>query len=209
MTEILLEAFAVMFVTIGPIDNAAIFAAMTKDTEAAFRRKMAIKSILIASGIMLVFALFGDDILEFFGISLSSLEISGGLLLLIIAVRMVMNESDESSEAQNAAPNQDISIFPLAMPLVAGPDALVAVVMQVSRVKEDLTLEIGVIFLMLLILLMTLIAFLLAGRLSRLLGSGGIEIMSRILGVLLTALAVEFIIEGLSKSILFAQVVGT
>ena len=208
MTETLLEAFAVMFVTIGPIDNAAIFAAMTKDAEASFRRKMALKSILIASAIMLVFALFGDDILEFFGISLSSLEISGGLLLLIIAVRMVMDEPSEASEAQNVEPNQDISIFPLAMPLVAGPDALVAVVMQISRVKSDFTLEVGVILLMLLILLMTLIAFLLAGKLSKLLGSSGIDIMSRLLGVLLTALAVEFIIEGLSKSVLFAQFVG-
>ena len=158
---------------------------------------------------MLMFALFGDDILEFFGISLSSLEISGGLLLLIIAIKMVMDEPGESSEAQHVKPDQDISIFPLAMPLVAGPDALVAVVMQVSRAKQDLTLEIGVILLMLLILLMTLIAFLLAGRLSKLLGPGGIEIMSRLLGVLLTALAIEFIIEGLSKSVLFAQFVGT
>jgi multiple antibiotic resistance protein len=200
-----MEAFAVLFITIGPVDNSVIFASLTRDSDASFRRRMAIKSILVATIIMLAFGLVGDDLLDVFGISLSSLEISGGILLLIVAIRMVMEEPvDDISEEGTVSPDQDIAIFPLAMPLIAGPDALVAVVIQVKRAQEDFLMELSVLGLTVLVLVITLISFLMAGKLMKVFGQQGMEVISRVLGVLLTALAVEFIVDGLSKSVLFA-----
>jgi len=204
MTEALLEAFAVLFVTIGPIDNAAMFAAMTKGTSSTYRRKMAIKSILIATSILLVFALFGDDILHFFGVHISSLEIAGGLLLLIVSIKMVM--SDETVEVKSVDEARDISVFPLAMPLIAGPDALVAVVLQISQAKDETMLQVAIIGVIIFILALVFVACILSGSLVKILGNQGIEIITRILGLLLATLSIEFIIDGLAHSVLYAKI---
>ena len=203
MFEKLIEAFVILFVVIGPIDNCAAFATLTKSHSPAEKRKMALKSILVASAVMVVFAILGDDLLEKIGISLSSLEISGGILLLLFSIQMVMSKPTKEKADNKSEKAEDISIFPMAMPLIAGPDAIVATVLLVSKAKPDFTLEVGVIILLVVILALTYAAMLGAGYISRLLGKQGIEIVSRLLGILLTAMAIEFIIEGLSKSVLF------
>ena len=208
----LLEAFSVLFVVIGPIDNAAAFAALTKGYKPARRRRTALKAIIVSTVVMVVFAIFGDELLSVIGVKLESLEIAGGILLLLAAIQMVMAEPQtgkDGAESEAEKP-KDISVFPMAMPLIAGPDAITAVVLLVRRAGKPVSFpfvnptQVGVILVMLLVLFLTYLALLGAGRLLRILGSQGIEVVTRVLGLLLAALAVEFIIDGLSKCVLFS-----
>jgi len=202
--ETIFEAFCVLFVVLGPIDNAAAFAALTKDFEAAQRRKTALKSVLVSTLVMVVFAIFGDDILHLIGVEIYSLQIAGGILLLLAAIQMVMAETEAEKDSHAGGTTKDIAVFPMAMPLIAGPDAIVSIVMLVSKAGPTLSYQVGVIAVMLIVLVLVYLALLASGLLVRLLGSQGIEIISRVLGLLLAALAVEFIIEGLQASKLFA-----
>ncbi|MBN1864893.1 MAG: MarC family protein [Victivallales bacterium] len=202
MFESLLEALAVFFVVIGPVDNCAAFASFTKNHAPRERRRMALKAILVSSGVLFAFAFLGDDVLGKMGVSLSSLEIAGGILLLLLSIQMVMGKDSRPVETEG---NVDVSVFPMAMPLIAGPDAIVAVVLLVSRAKPSLALEGGVMAVLALVLLITYLAMLGAAWISRLIGRQGLDIASRLLGILLTALAVEFIVDGLAKSTLFVK----
>ena len=202
MIEKLLEAFAVMFITIGPMDNAAVFAALAKDYPPRRRRRTALRAFLVSSGVMLFFSIVGDDVLRFLGISLPSLQISGGVLLMIMALQMVIGSPGED-QFGNGTNGGDIAVFPMAMPLIAGPDAIVAVMVLVTKAQPDLVLETTIISMMVLVLFMTYLAMLIATKLAGLLGKGGVEIVSRMLGVILCALAVQFVIDGLKQSNLF------
>ncbi len=124
--EVYLKAVAIFFATMGPFDNLAPFAAMTKDYSPAERRKTAIRATLVAASIIVVFGVAGDDLLNFFGIHMPAFKIAGGILLLIASIEMVTGGSEEEGEHKNGA-HKDIAIFPLAIPLIAAPDALVAV----------------------------------------------------------------------------------
>ena len=209
MTPLIYEtailALATFFATIGPIDIAAIFAALTaKDS---FRSKclIAIKAVLIAGMILITFALAGEKLLSSFGISLAALRTAGGILLLLIGIDMVFVRPsggisttwDETAEAES---RQDITVFPLAMPLIAGPGSMGATVLLMANTGDDLLLKTAVIGAMLLILLLTLVALLLATQIQRFLGVTGMHVISRVFGVLLTALAVQFIFDGIAQS---------
>ena len=200
----LLEAFCVFFVVCGPIDNAAAFAALTKGYDPARRRRVALKSIIVAAVVMMLFTIFGDDILHHIGVAVPSLEIAGGILLLLLSIQMVMAEPSAEKDPGSGSESKDIAVFPMAMPLIAGPDAIVATVLLCSRAGATIRVQLGVIIVMLLVLFLTYVGLLAAGRLIKLLRPQGIEIASRILGLLLAAVAVEFVIDGLSKSVLFA-----
>ncbi len=205
--EIYLKAFAIFFATMGPFDNLAPFAAMTKDYSPAERRKTAIRATLVAASIIVVFGVAGDDLLNFFGIHMPAFKIAGGILLLIASIEMVTGSSEDEGDHKNGA-RKDIAIFPLAIPLIAAPDALVAVVLQVERAKGDFVTELGILGVALLVNLMVLAGLLSTGYIIRLLGKQGIEVLSRVVGVLLTALAIEFILEGLAEANLFKVIVG-
>lgn len=205
----LVEAFSVLFVVLGPIDNAAVFAILTHDYDASRRRRSALKAVCVATGVLLGFGLFGDDLLRLIEVQLSSLQIAGGILLLLTAIQMVTaapsrEEKKEKRAEADDGPGEDVAVFPMAMPLIAGPDAIVAVVMLVSKAGDTFPSQIGVFVVMLVILVLVYLGLLASGLLVRLLGKQGVDIISRILGLLLAALAVEFIIEGLASSVLFA-----
>ncbi|MEW6356546.1 MAG: MarC family protein [Planctomycetota bacterium] len=200
--ETIIEAFSVLFVVLGPVDNAATFAALTKGFTPVHRRRTALKAVLVATLVMVVFAVFGDDILSFLGVEMFSLQIAGGILLLLAAIQMVMAEAEK--KPQEEVSDKEIAIFPMAMPLIAGPDAIVSIAMLVSKAGPTLSHQAGVIAVMFVVLALVYLALLGSGWLVRLLGEQGIEIITRILGLLLAALAVEFIIEGLQASMLFS-----
>ena len=198
-------ALATFFATIGPLDTAAMFAALTANTTPQHRRSMAIRGTLIAAVVLVTFALVGELLLAGLGISLAALRTAGGILLLLIGIEMVFARSSGGTsttdeEEQEAASKQDISVFPLATPLIAGPGAMGAAILLMANAEGDLTHQATVIASLLAILLLTLAALLLASKIQQLLGVTGMHVISRVLGVLLSALAVQFIFDGIAQS---------
>jgi multiple antibiotic resistance protein len=198
-------ALATFFATIGPLDVAAIFAALTTSSDVAHRRSMAIRGTLIGAAILLVFALIGEALLTGFGISLAALRTAGGILLLLIGIDMVFARSSGGTsttdeEEQEAATKADISAFPIGMPLIAGPGAMSATILLMANTEGNLALQAIVVGALLVILLVTFISMLLAGQIQRVLGVTGMHVIARIFGVLLCALAVQFIFDGILQS---------
>ena len=215
MNELIIEtagvAFATFFATIGPLDVAAIYAALTSAVSRKRRRQMAVRGTLIAGSILLLFALVGDFLLAGLGISLAALRTGGGILLLLIGIDLVFARSSGSTsttdeEEKEAQSKQDISVFPLATPLIAGPGALGAVILLMANAEGDPVLQAAVIASLIAILLVTLAMLILASEIQQFLGVTGMHVVTRIFGVLLSALAVQFIFDGIAASGLLAVV---
>ncbi len=205
MLETATVALATFFATIGPLDVAAMFAVLTSGETAAARRKMAIRGTLIASVILVTFALIGDALLAGLGISLAALRAAGGILLLLIGIELVFARTSgvtttTDEEDQEAMDRDDISVFPLATPLIAGPGAMGAVILLMANEEGHVVGQMVVVAALLFILLLTFFALLLAARIHRLLGVTGMHVISRVMGVLLSALAVQFIFDGIAQS---------
>lgn len=205
MIDTAVIALATFFAAIGPFDVAAIFAALTTSSDGAHRRSMAIRGTLIGGGVLILFALVGEVLLTSFGISLAALRTAGGILLLLIGIDMVFarstgGTSTTNEEEQEATTKEDISVFPIGMPLVAGPGAMSASVLLMANTDGDIVLKVIVISSLLVILIVTFISMILAGQLQRVLGVTGMHVIARIFGVLLSALAVQFIFDGLLES---------
>ncbi len=209
MYETAFVAFATFFATIGPFNVPIVFASLTGDLTPRARTAAAVKGTVIATAILLAFAVSGDMILNLFGITLPALRIAGGILLLLISIDMVFARSsgavsttpDENEEAIEKA---DISVFPLATPLLAGPGAMGAVVLLMADVSGDTLQSFIVVGALLTVMAMALISMLLTSQLQRLLGRTGVHVISRIFGVILSALAVQFMVDGLAGSELFS-----
>jgi len=207
MLEAYLVAFMAFFATIGPFDVAVLFAALTARTTVAERRRTALRATIISAVILLLFAAFGQSVLHLFGISLAALRASGGILLLLISIDLVFARQsggtsttvEENAEARTRA---DISVFPLATPLIAGPGTIGAAIVLVAAAANDGDVaKIAVTVAALLsVLALTLISMLAATGVQRLLGVTGVHVLSRIFGVLLAALAVQFIFDGIKNS---------
>lgn len=205
MLETALVALTTFFATIGPLDVAAIFAALTPHNTTRERRAIALKGTLIALGILLLFALFGDSLLHLFGISLPALRAAGGILLLLIAIDMVFARhsggvTTTEDENREATAKQDISVFPLATPLLAGPGAMGATILLVADAEGDPATVAIVLGCLAAMLLATFILMLIAVQIQHLLGVTGLHVISRVFGVLLAALAVQFIFDGIASS---------
>jgi multiple antibiotic resistance protein len=215
MNELVMEtagvAFATFFATIGPLDVAAMYAALTSGVSPKRRRQMAVRGTLIAGSILLLFALVGDFLLAGLGISLAALRTGGGILLLLIGIDLVFARSSGSTsttdeEEKEAQSKQDISVFPLATPLIAGPGALGAVILLMANAEGEPALQAAVIASLIAILLVTLAMLILASEIQQFLGVTGMHVVTRIFGVLLSALAVQFIFDGIAASGLLAGV---
>ena len=210
MSETAAVAFTTSFVTLGPIEAAAMFAALTQNRTTQHRRSMAIRGTLVASGILLTFAIFGDWLLGSLGISLAALRTAGGILLLLIGIDMVFARASggfttTNAETQEAEHKQDISVFPLATPLIAGPGAMGAVILLSANAQGDLVTKLIVITALLAVLLITLLALFGATYIQKMLDVSGQHVFSRVFGVLLCALAVQFVFDGIGQSGLFAS----
>jgi len=206
-----LLALTTFFATIGPADLLLVFAALTQKSTQAERRVMALRGTLIATAILLFFAVFGDAMLKLFGITLPALRIAGGILLLLISIDMVFarhsggtgTTPEEENEAQGRS---DISVFPLATPLIAGPGAISAVILLTTG-TGGFTIEwVVVVVALLAILLLCYLSMLVAIPIQRLLGLTGLAVVSRVVGVLLAALAVQFLLDGVKASGLMGAV---
>ncbi len=210
MLETASIALATFFATIGPLDGAAVFAVLTANYTAKQRRSCAFRGILIATILLLLFALAGEAMLRSFGISLAALRTAGGILLLLISIEMVFARSSGATgttdeENREAATREDIAVFPVAMPLIAGPGAMGAAILLMADASGNYAQQAVVIGSLVAMLLVTLLSFLLAGQLTRLLGLTGLAVISRVMGILLAGLAVQFVFDGIADSVLFAS----
>jgi multiple antibiotic resistance protein len=204
MLDLFISAFVTFFVVIDPPGCAPIYASLTKDASEAQRRSMAIRAALIAAGILLVFALFGEQLLGALHIELNSFRIAGGVMLFLIAIDMVFEKRTERREdrAQKIIETpeiEDVSVFPMAMPMIAGPGSIASVMLLMSQ-NEGLDRSIIVLSALGAVLVLTLLALVAAGPIMRVLGSKAEAVITRLLGVLLAALAAQFIIDGLRVS---------
>jgi len=182
-----------------------MFAALTLHQSAGQKRALAIRGTLIASSILLAFALIGELLLASLGISLAALRAAGGVLLLLMGIDMVFARSSggistTDDEEQEAVAKADISVFPLATPLIAGPGAMGAAVLLMAGQQGNLAGQSIIIGALLIILLLTFLAMLLAAKIQKLLGVTGMNVIARVMGVLLSALAMQFIFDGIRES---------
>ncbi|MBN2645541.1 MAG: MarC family protein [Desulfuromonadaceae bacterium] len=205
MLETLVVAFTTFFATIGPVDVAALFAVLAPTATLEQRRSMAVRGTAIATLILLLFALFGDAVLRSLGVSLAALQLGGGILLLLIGIDMVFvrpsgGTTTTREETREATSRPDLAVFPLATPLIAGPGAISATMLLMAQAKGHWQAQILVVLVLLLVLLLTLALLLIASRVQRFLGVTGLHVISRVFGVLLTALAAQFIIDGVRHS---------
>lgn len=204
MEELFISAFVSLLVIIDPPGCAPIYASLTTGASAAQRRNMAIRSVIVAGAILLVFALFGKQLLGVLGISLEAFRIAGGLMLFLIALDMVFEKrtqrrEERAREIRETPEIEDVSIFPMAMPMLAGPGSIASVMLLVSRSNNTQEL-LAVLGALAAVLLITLVALLAAGPLMRLVGEKIEAVITRLLGVLLAALAAQFVVDGIKQS---------
>ena len=206
MLEQPLKFFVVFFVVVDPIALIPLFSRLTQGASVAYQRRMAAKAVVVAAGILLLFALGGAAFLKTMGISLEAFRIFGGLLLFLLALEMVFaresgtrTSSDEQAESRRRA---DISVFPLAFPFIAGPGALATILLWFGpiNIADQTLLFLGLSAGVALVLVISLGVMWLADPLMRVVGVTGANVAGRLLGVVLGALAVQFIIDGLRNT---------
>ncbi|MBD2842923.1 MarC family protein [Erythrobacter rubeus] len=203
MTELFISAFITLFVVIDPPGCAPIYAGLTKSAPPAMARKMALRATVIATIILTIFAFFGEDLLKALHIELDSFRIAGGLMLFFIAFEMVFEKRTqrrtERAEKVSASEVEDVSVFPMAMPMLAGPGAIAAIMLLMNE-ADGVEQTIEVFAALAAVLVITAAALVAAGPLIRLLGDKVEAVITRLLGVLLSALAAQYVIDGLRGS---------
>ncbi len=202
MIESLIKTFVVFFVVVEPISLVPVFAALTRGGGDRYRRKMAFKGILLSTLIFAVFLVSGDLMLRLLGISLDAFKIGGGLLMFLLSVDMVFARqsglrSTTVREQEEAKFRQDISVFPLAFPLIAGPGALATLLILVGEARHQPLEFAGLIGVVAVVLLITLLLLMATRRVEQLLGLTGANVISRLFGVILVALAVQYVVDGI------------
>jgi multiple antibiotic resistance protein len=203
--ELFVSTLITFFVIIDPLGCAPIYAGLSAGASPVQRRAMAFRAVGVATVILLVFALAGEALLKGLGISLASFRIAGGIMLFLIALEMVFEKrtqrrEDRAAKVAHDPEADDVSIFPMAMPMIAGPGSIASVMLLVAR-TNGIEATLVVLAAMGVILSLTLVALLAAGPLMRLLGARIEAVITRLLGVLLAALAVQFVMDGLQVSL--------
>lgn len=197
-------AFVTLFVVVDPIGLAPMFIALTRDMDAAHRRRVGLRAVGVAAGLLTIFGLGGEQILRAIGISLPAFTIAGGILLFLTALDMLFERRTERREGQQApSGHDDPSVFPMAMPLLAGPGSLATMILLVGQDSGAAHIA-AILVVMLLVLAIALVLFQASEILARALGRTGILVVTRLLGMLLAALSVQFVIDGLKGAGLFA-----
>jgi len=205
MTELFTTAFITLLVIIDPPGCAPIFASLTSGTDLRHRRTMAIRSVSVAWCILMFFALLGEPLLRTLGISLSAFRLAGGIMLFMIALDMVFERRTErreerAEELKGTPEAEDISVFPMAIPMIAGPGSIASIMLLTARAEG--TVEwLVVLAAMTAVIVLTLLALLAAGPLMKFIGARLEAMITRILGVILAALAAQFVLDGLERSL--------
>jgi len=192
----LITAFVTMFVVIDPLGLAPLFVALTQGMPARARRGIALRACLTAIGVLAVFALFGEAVLGFVGISMPAFRVAGGILLFLTALDMLFERRAKRREDQTGEDREDPSVFPLGIPLIAGPGSIASIILLTGQSPgwQGFLMAFGVT---LAVIALAMVLFLASGLLERALGHTGINVVTRLLGMLLAALSVQFVLDGL------------
>lgn len=212
-SEIVLPVLATLFVVIDPPGLAPLFLVLTQGDSERVRRKIAVRSVLTASSVLVPFALLGDPIFRFLGVSMPAFRIAGGLLLFLIAVEMLFEKRTERREKKVTEATEqtvadqidheqtdDVSAFPLGVPLIAGPGAIASIILLMSEHKGDYFGQAVVLGVLFVVLGITLALLILAGTLSRYVSPTILKVVTRVFGIILAALSVQFVITGLKNA---------
>ncbi len=197
-TAFMITAFVTMFVVIDPIGLAPLFVALTQGMSSALRRRIAFRATLVGVLILLAFAAFGEALLNFIGISMPAFRVAGGILLFLTALDMLFERRTKRREDRSDGDeHEDPSVFPLAIPLIAGPGAIASVILLMGQ-RPGIEGTVMVLGATGLVMVIVVAFFMASGLIERALGKTGITVVTRLLGMLLAALSVQFVLDGLS-----------
>jgi len=191
-----LATFVIFFAVIDPIGTVPVFLAVTRQHSEKRRRQIAVKSAVVAALVLIVFAIGGEVLLKVMDIPLSSFEIAGGIVLFLFALSMIFGESKPEEEVR-LAEQCETAIYPLAVPSIAGPGAMLAAVLLTDNKRFGVLEQAQTLAVMLVVLLIAMILMLLSGRIFRLIGDGGASIISRVMGLILASVAITHILAGI------------
>jgi len=191
-----ITSFATLFVVIDPPGLVPLFIALTQGMDDAHRRRLALRACVIGGILLTLFGLFGEQLLGFIGITMPAFRIAGGILLFLTALDMLFERRTQRREGQHADPNHDPSVFPLATPLIAGPGAIATMILLMGQTGGDWRGALSVLGLLAGMLVVTFLFLLASPPIERLLGRTGTVVITRLLGMLLAALSVQFVIDG-------------
>lgn len=200
MMSDLIPAFVTLFVIIDPIGLAPLFIALTAGMTIQRRRAIALRAVLVAFSLIALFGFAGEIILDSIGIGMPAFRISGGILLFLTSLDMLFERRTERREKTADAEvdnDNDPSIFPIALPLLAGPGALTTIILLMDEHSGDLPGQFMMLGVAVFVLLIAYVLFIAAGMIERVLGQTGINVVTRVLGVLLAALSIQFILDGI------------
>ena len=201
MFEFAVTAFVTLFVIFDPFGNVPIFLSITPDSSPAERRRIALRASLVAGVVLVVFGIGGEQFLKALGITLPAFKIAGGILLLLLAVEMVFARhsglrTTTSSEEEEAAHRHDVAVFPLAIPLIAGPGAITSMLLMMGGATAGLLQKAAVLAVLAIVLAVNFAVLVYGSQILARVGLTGINVLTRIFGIVLTALAAQFIIDG-------------
>ena len=203
MFEFAATVFVTLLVIVDPVAVLPMYLALTHHQSKAQRRTTAVRAIAVATSTMLVLAVTGDALLKLLGISLPAFRIAGGLLLFLLSIDMVFARqsglrSATEAETKEAEISFDVAAFPIGIPLIAGPGAMTSIILLMGQASGDLVRQAVIVAALLIVLALSLATFLVAAPLMDRLGVTGINVIGRVFGIILAALAVQYVIDGTS-----------
>ncbi len=206
MLSFYFTAFTKLFIIIDPIIVVPVFLGLTQNETSSQRNQTALKACVISAIVLVAFGFLGQTLLETMEITNAAFRIAGGLLLLLASIEMVVAKhsgmtSTTSEEDKEARQKADVSVFPLAIPLIAGPGAMTFILLLMQEVEHSYIHQAGVILIALLVILITYIILIIAKQLAKILGVTGINVISRVFGIILAALAAQFILTGIQEGL--------
>jgi len=196
-----LAAFVTLLVVVDPPGVVPIYVALTKDEIPAHRRSILIRAVLIAFGVALFFLIAGRAVLQYLGVTVHAFSISGGILLFVAAMPMLFGQRgglQAPEPKEQGSVGQDISVFPLAMPLLSGPGAIATILLLTSQTQGDLKKLVAIGLAIAVVFLVSFVSLYMGARLIRLVGEGGVHIATRVMGIVLAALAVQYVLNGIT-----------
>ena len=197
MTEIFIQTFFLYFIVIDPLGNTPIFLSITQSMEPKQKIKIALSATIIATIILMFFALLGSSLLSYLNISYPAFTIGGGIVLLIIAIEMLFDKRQQRKEVDIDLNSDNVSVFPLATPIIAGPAAITSVIVSVSDIGVNFTNQTSGMLALASVLFLTFIIFFVASKFSRIINKKIISVISRVVAIILVGLSVQYILDGL------------
>ena len=199
MLEIFLQYFVLYFVVIDPIGTTPLFLVVTKGLNAKDNNKVAFEGVLIATIVLLFFAFFGNYVLKYLGISFPAFTIAGGVILFLIALEMLFDIRSERKKKSINDKRDKISIFPIAIPLLAGPAAITSVILTISQAEGSYSLLIINIICLISVMLVSFIILRVFTKFQKFINEKIINIFSRVIGIILAALSIQYILDGIKS----------